>query len=225
MNPAIPANHLAAVIAVLCGLIARHGHLRRLAGPLVVLVWQRVRNAGAQAAQALARMQAGTLRRHPHRRKPRPPAVPRRRTARAALPRQRAWLVRLIPETAVSAAHLQTLLAEPDMPALLAEAPQLRRALRPLCHMLGVALPPKPPQPPPPQPPAQQPPPTPAPIAPASRPAPATRRRPRVRPKPRANAAPQAMPKASPTQNNAARAKLTRAAIVPLRQCHRRQAV
>ena len=75
MPPALTAPHIATVLDVLCALIARHGHLRRLAGPLLVLIWQRVRTAGAQASAVLARMQAGTLRRYPHRRTPRPVAA------------------------------------------------------------------------------------------------------------------------------------------------------
>ena len=154
MPPALTAPHIATVLDVLCALIARHGHLRRLAGPLLVLIWQRVRTAGAQASAVLARMQAGTLRRYPHRRTPRPSVAPRSRASRGALPRAPDWLVRLIPETAVSAAQLQTLLSQPEVPALLESAPQLRRALRPLCRMLGVALPcPAKPAPAPPDPP------------------------------------------------------------------------
>ncbi len=150
MNPAITADRFAAGIAVLCGLIARHGHLRRLAGPFLVLVWRRVRDIGGQVDALLARMRAGTLRRYPARRPPRRVAVPRRRPAPGLLPNGHAWLAALIPETAVSGAHLQNLLADPDIPALLEAAPQLRRALRPLCRMLGVELPPSPPGPPPP---------------------------------------------------------------------------
>ncbi len=143
MPPTLTVTQIAGVIDVLCALIARHGHLRRLAGPLVVLIWQRVRTAGAQAGAVLARMQAGTLRRYPHRRPFRPRAAPRRSAAPGVLPHTPAWLVGLIPEAASGAAQLQNLLSGPDLPALLEAAPQLRRALRPLCRMLGVALPPQ----------------------------------------------------------------------------------
>ncbi len=149
MNPAaLTAARFAAAAAVLAGLIARHGHLRRLAGPLVVLIWQRVNGISGQVAGLLARMQAGTLRRYPARRAAPPAAGPRRRPKPPVLPSGHGWLVRLMPEVAVSGAHLQNLLADPDMPALLGAAPQLRRAMRPLCRMLGVRLPP-PVQPPP----------------------------------------------------------------------------
>lgn len=155
MPPTLPAPRITALTDLLCGLIARHGHLRRIAGPLLVLIWQRVRIAAAQTGALLARMQAGQLKRYPARRAPRPSAAPRRRPARSALPRGHAWLVTLIPETAASAVHLQTVLADENMPALLEAAPQLRRRLSPLCRMLGVKLPPRP-QPPPLLPPASR---------------------------------------------------------------------
>ena len=144
MNPAIPTNNLAPIIEVLLDLIARHGHMRRVPGPLVVTIWQRVRAIATQVAALMARMQAGTLRRHPHRRAPAPRVAPRRPPTPSPLPHGHAWLVVLIQETAVSASHLQHMLADPDLPALLQTAPQLRRALRPLCRMLGVKLPPPP---------------------------------------------------------------------------------
>ncbi len=150
MCAALPTNHFAALTETMCGLIARHGLARRLAAPLIVLIWGRVRGIGAQAEALLARVRAGQLRRYPARTPPRPSATKRRPNTPRALPHRRAWLVVLIPQTAASAAHLQTLLTHPDTPALLAAAPQLRRTLRPLCHMLGVDLPKTPPPAPPP---------------------------------------------------------------------------
>jgi hypothetical protein len=176
MDPATSPDRFAESVDVLCRLIARHGHLRRLAGPLIVLIWGRVRTIGTEVAAVLARMRAGRLRRYPARRPPRLGAAPRRPATRSALPHSRAWLVALIPETAASGAQLQALLAEPELAALLESAPQLRRTLRPLCRMLGVKLPPPPPRPrdaalgPPDQPP--DPPPN-APIAPGAPPEPA----------------------------------------------------
>ena len=141
MHAALPATHFATSVETLCSLIARHGLARLLAGKLIVLIWGRVRRIGAQVETLLAHMQAGRLRRYPARRAPRPTATPRRRPAQGTLPRKRAWLIDLIPETAACAAQVQTLLADPNLAELFHAAPQLRRALRPLCHMLGVRLP------------------------------------------------------------------------------------
>lgn len=152
MHPTTLTNQFATLAGTLCGLIARHGHLRRLAGPLVALLWGRVQGINAQVAALLVRMQTGQLRRYPARRKPRKSTAPRRRPAASGLPRKSAWLIALLPETAACGTQLQILLAAPEVPGLLAAAPQLRRTLRPLCRMLGVTLPPPPPPetPPPP---------------------------------------------------------------------------
>lgn len=139
MSPTFPATQFAAGIPPLLALIARHGLARRLRSALIVLVWSRVSRVAAEVAALSARLADGSLRRHPARRRPRPAP---RRGHKAALPRRRGWLIALIPETAACGAPLQALLAAPEMPRLLAAAPQLRRSLRPLCHMLAVPLPP-----------------------------------------------------------------------------------
>ena len=66
--------------------------------------------------------------------------APRARGLR--LPSRRGWLLHTLGwEVAVFGSQLETLLAEPDMQALLAARPGLGRLLRPLCRMLGVAVP------------------------------------------------------------------------------------
>lgn len=159
--------NVAALIAQLCPIIARFGLARGLAGPVIIAIWQRVRTAGTHIELMLARHAAGTLRRHPRRRLR--IACKRRQVLPGKWPRKRAWLVTLIPETAGNASQLQLMLANPNVPAMLAAAPQLRRSLRPLCHMLGVSLPKPPPVPQPPtQPPPQLPPQLPEPEPPSA---------------------------------------------------------
>jgi len=59
------------------------------------------------------------------------------------LPRGFAWLVKLLPETAVYGSQLQVLFADPAMAAMMQAAPaSLCRPVRSLCHMLGVRPPP-----------------------------------------------------------------------------------
>ena len=61
------------------------------------------------------------------------------RTAGARLPVGFGWLLALVPQEAAGfAGQVRTLLAEPEMVALLAASPQARRVLKPLCRMLGV---------------------------------------------------------------------------------------
>ncbi len=56
-----------------------------------------------------------------------------------SLPRGFAWLVRLVPYKAAGyGSQLRHLFGDAEMVALLAASPQLRKALRPLCRMLGI---------------------------------------------------------------------------------------
>ncbi len=144
-------------IEALCAHIAAAGLKHGVAGPVIVLIWQRLRRLAARFARLAA--------------------IParRRKTARAGsagprspLPRRFAWLTRLIPGTASVAAQFRAMLETPELAALVAATPQAGRILRPLCHTLGIRPPtclrrprakpraPKPraPQPKPPEPPA-----------------------------------------------------------------------
>ncbi len=148
MPPRTQAERFAGIIDGLCRAVAARGAGRdRLAGPLVVLIWMRLRSIAAQVVALAARIAAGRHRRYPARRPPRRPAAPRRRVP-LVLPHAPAWLLPLVPcEAGGYASQLRCLLAEPEAAALLDAAPQMRRLLRPLCRMLGVRLPP-PPRPP-----------------------------------------------------------------------------
>ncbi len=140
MSSAAIIQHFAAFVALLLEHLARFGHRRQIHGLLLGRIWNRIRAIQHQAGGLVARAAAGQTRRYPHRRPPRPSAGPRR-PATPALPTGRAWLVRLIPETARAAPLLQVWLARPEVAAMLDTVPQLRRALRPLCVMLGAGLP------------------------------------------------------------------------------------
>ena len=141
-TPPTPAERFACLIAALCEAVAaRIDRPARpgLAGPLILLIWTRLKRMAGRITRLAARVAAGPL----------PP--PRRRPARPCrtvspqchrLPRRFAWLVRVVPAAAFGAGQLQALLAEPEMQTLIATAPQIGRTLRPLCRMLGVRLPP-----------------------------------------------------------------------------------
>jgi hypothetical protein len=109
--------------------------------PLALLILNRIRTINQAFARIAERIRAGTY-------IPRHPAdTPRRHENRrprgpSKLPQGFAWLVRLLPETAVYGSQLQFLFAEPEMAALIAAAPAaMRRPLRSLCRMLGVTPP------------------------------------------------------------------------------------
>ncbi len=133
-----PAERFARIIDGLYQAVAARGAKGWLPLPLLLLLWSRLRRLSVRFARLAAQVQAGTLR-APRRRPatPRPPRPPPRR-----LPRGFAWLMRPVPEAASAASQLQYLLAEPEMTALIAAAPQAGRLLRPLCRMLGVRPPP-----------------------------------------------------------------------------------
>jgi hypothetical protein len=165
--PTTPADRFALIIDGLCRVVAAQ-HARGLAGPMIILIWTKLRRAGTRFASLLARFEAGTL---PASAPPRrctagrsaarpadpgdggrgaemdrgsPPqggCSPRSRDAGPRLPRGFARLVRLAPETACGASQLQYFLSDPEVAVLLAAAPRMARALRPLCRMLGVELP------------------------------------------------------------------------------------
>ncbi len=112
------------------------------AAPLALPAWIRLRRLLARFAALVAAVEAGRF-----------PAAGRT-TAAASRPRPAApairlpggsgWLLRLAPalETRLGRAQLESLLADPELGALLAQAPQAGRILRPLCHMLRIEPPP-----------------------------------------------------------------------------------
>jgi hypothetical protein len=136
--PPPPAERLACLIDGLCKAVAAHGVRGLLTAPLLLLLWSRLRRMAVRARRLAARIDGGM-----------PPASPPRPARRRApsrpymrLPRGLTWLVRAVPATACGAAELQFLLDDPRMAAV-AEAPPMRRLLRPLCRMLGVRPPPR----------------------------------------------------------------------------------
>ncbi len=109
---------------------------------MILLVWQRLRRVERQILGMLARFQSGRLKMCSEVRLPR--VSVRRPGAGLALPRRFGWLLPLVPHQAANfAGQIGTLLAEPEMAALLAAAPQARRVLGPVCRMLGVVMVPR----------------------------------------------------------------------------------
>ena len=131
-SPATPAERLARILDGLYDVVAAEGLARGLAGPFIILVCVRLRFFAARFAAHLAS--------RPRQRRL-APSTPRRRACEA-LPRRYAWLLTLVPCAATARARLRTLLAEPDMLAAIESRPATGRALRPLCHTLGIPLPP-----------------------------------------------------------------------------------
>ncbi len=150
--PTTPTDRFAGILDGLCRAVAaRGGGPDRLAGPLVILIWTRLRRLAVRFAALAARIAAGRQRRILSRRPPRPA---QRRPSQRRLPYGPGWLLHVVPQARAYGSQLQHLMADPEFAALVDAAPQMRRLLRPLCRMLGVA-------PPPPRRAADAPPPTP----------------------------------------------------------------
>jgi hypothetical protein len=122
------ADRLKLIIEGLCQAIARRVGLGGLAGPLIVLIWTHLRRLSSRFAYATATLYRPS--------RPRPNRL--RRPPPRPLPRRKAWLLRLAPETASGASQLRHFLADPELAPLLAADPRLGRILRPLCHALGI---------------------------------------------------------------------------------------
>ena len=154
MPIALPAPDLARTFSLivdgLCRTTAARSAVDRFAGPLLILIFARLRRLSARFAALAARVEVQMVQGGPlPPPKPAPPAPGRpaaaaarqRRGGTTRLPQSFAWLIRLVPGTAAYAGQVQTLLADPQTAALLAAAPQAGRILRPLCRMLAVPLP------------------------------------------------------------------------------------
>ena len=124
-------SDLQAAIAVVS---ARH----RLLTPLLVAVWGRIGRIRVRLERLIALWRAGML---PEPRKSRAgqAAQPRVRAA-SELPTAPAWLVAAVGAAAGYGGQLESMLSQAECVRFLAEVPQARRLLRPLCRMLGVGL-------------------------------------------------------------------------------------
>ena len=134
------SDRFSLVLGGLCRAVAARIAGGALAPAMIVLIWSRLKRVERQVLRLLTRFRAGRLRVVPD-----TPVVrsasggARRGGVASALPRGFAWLIPLVPQWAAGyASQLRVVLAEPEMVALIAAAPQARRALRPLCRMLGI---------------------------------------------------------------------------------------
>ena len=106
-------------------------------------IWQRIGRTATRFENLFARWRNGTLPKPRTTPRPPRPITPTTPAPPFRLPRSRAWLIREMQCHHVNgrAGTLEYFLANPDLPEFLAAAPQARRLLRPLCHMLGLQMP------------------------------------------------------------------------------------
>jgi hypothetical protein len=136
-------------------IIAPHGDLPLLPGPIWTLLWFRLERVANRLTRLYEQWQQGTLpkprpttQRPKTVQKPTPPQIPEFPHPGATLvdspsrlPRGRGWITRRIPEAGPSAGALHDLLQQPNIQDFVQAAPQAARLLRPLCHALGVDQP------------------------------------------------------------------------------------
>ena len=140
-------------------IIAPHGDLPLLPGPVWTLLWFRLERLANRRTRLYDRWQSNTLptprpattrpatKRPDSVRTPAPqiPALPAPGMplvdAPTRLPQGRGWITRRIPEAGPSAGQLHDLLQQSNIQDFVQAAPQAARLLRPLCHALGVDQP------------------------------------------------------------------------------------
>jgi hypothetical protein len=130
------------VCRVVAACVARGGRPAVLPPALLTEVHRRVMRAQLRILMLMERVRSGRQRGGWNLVAPAPVAGGlRRAAARPAmvLPRRFGWLVDLVGhEAAGCGSQLAHLLTDPEMVALVADVPQARRILAPLCRMLGV---------------------------------------------------------------------------------------
>ena len=136
-------------------IIAPHGDLPLLPGPVWTLLWFRLERLANRLTRLYDRWQTNTLpkprkttQRPKTAQRPTPPQIPELPApgmplvaAPTRLPQGRGWVTRRIPEAGPSAGQLHDLLQQPSIQDFVQAAPQAGRLLRPLCHALGVDQP------------------------------------------------------------------------------------
>lgn len=147
------AQHLDLILNGLLIVVAAHF---RVLAHFTLPAWTRISRARQRLARLLARLANGT---YPRPRPARPEASPRKGGPPAPyVPRGKLWLIAKIGyQAAGRGAQIQYLLDDPQTRAVLDAAPAhavaaIARALRPICRILGITLPPQLQPPPRPQP-------------------------------------------------------------------------
>ena len=131
-------------------IMAPHGDLPLLPGPVWTLLWFRLERLGNRLTRLYDHWQKGTLPKprkttqRPKTARQPPPQIPELPApgmplveAPKRLPRARGWITRRIPEAGPSAGALHDLLQTTNIQDFV----QAARLLRPLCHALGVDQP------------------------------------------------------------------------------------
>ena len=140
--PFTPADWFSALIRYITQSVSvRTGWDPNLSLTMIGLITERLRTIKWTLIRLAARIQAGRYVRRAI--APRKRATGVRRPRPGPLPRHRGWLEPLLPETIPARGHLEQLLQQPEIRALIEAAPEaMGRPLRSLHWMLGLRPPP-----------------------------------------------------------------------------------
>ena len=136
--PSTPlALAFADIIRGICAIIGHHAQRAGSMAPQLGFVHYFLFRTVYRLDQLVKRWRAGTLP------KPRPSRAGKTRAARPrlALPGRRGWLIHHAQPTAQYRMQVEMFLADPELQALVAAAPQAGRLFRPLCRLLLIDLP------------------------------------------------------------------------------------
>jgi len=135
--PLTALDRFALTLDGLCRAVAGRIAGQALSAVMIVLIWRRVRRVQTEILGLLARFRTGRLRVRTVARSGGGGGRVGRKAG--ALPVRFGWLLPLVPhEAACFAGQVRSVLAEPEMAALLEASPRARRVMGPLCRMLGI---------------------------------------------------------------------------------------
>ena len=142
LQPTTPIENVATFVRALGAAVVAMMGGNRLANPVIGAIIDRIRICQHRFLRLIAHLAAGTWKpRRYHGRKPAAAAARPRQPS--LLPRHFGWLLPLVQDAIGHGGQLQSLLQDPAMLALLAQAPvQMARVFRPLCWMLRLEPPP-----------------------------------------------------------------------------------
>ena len=138
--PPTPAENVALFVRALVTAVCAMMGGERLSLQVIALITERLRVFKQRFHRLADRLAAGTYQpRRCHGRKP----AERKPTRKSLVPQTFGWLLPLVPDALGNRAQFETLLRDPAMLALIAQAPApMARILRPLCWMLRIKPPP-----------------------------------------------------------------------------------
>ncbi len=137
-SPTPLGENLSRTVELLREKVGQHAVKFRALAPLILLVWNRIcrlRNRFTRLVLLWERGQLPTSRpraKRAHQPRPKP---------ELRLPTANHWLLKLVPGTAENIGHIEGLLNDADVHALVAAHPPAARILRPWAKMFGMPLP------------------------------------------------------------------------------------